>query len=308
MDEPDQHADAGAVAMPCDRCGNGVYLPSAKPMVAERDGRLVVVTSVPVERCHSCGETLIADRTAEWLAELFDDALAVNQVTVRAWGPPVTPAVTGVAVVDRCRITVEFADSRLVVYDFTHRLTGPAFAAVREDPAVFAIARLEPEAGTLVWPVGDDRHAWPDWAPEELYENGVPLLQADLAGFTGAGFGTVRVPSWVRLRHGDRVAITDDEADVLDAVVVSVTQDRAEVRLTPLLIQDDSFDPHPMGHPAWSRDPGNRGCHHPLPVGALVWSRDMSESPASEWLGQVTWCEGDPVEGWRYRVLPGRPR
>ena len=86
MDEPDQQADAGAVAMPCDRCGNGVYLPSAKPMVAERDGRMVVVTGVPVERCHSCGETLIADRTAEWLAELFDDALAVNQLTVRAWG------------------------------------------------------------------------------------------------------------------------------------------------------------------------------------------------------------------------------
>lgn len=56
-------------------------------------------------------------------------------------------------------------------------------------------------------------------------------LTTDLASFPGAGYGTVRVPAGTHLRAGDLVAVTDDDADTLQAEVLSVAGDRAEIRV-----------------------------------------------------------------------------
>lgn len=47
--------------------------------------------------------------------------------------------------------------------------------------------------------------------------------------FTGAGFGTLRLPDDVRLELGQTIALTDDEADTVTAVVLSVTDGTANV-------------------------------------------------------------------------------
>lgn len=63
--------------------------------------------------------------------------------------------------------------------------------------------------------------------------DGRPLrvLLTDLAAFTGTGYGTVRIPARVDLEPGQTIALTDVEADVLDAEVLAVAGDRAEVRV-----------------------------------------------------------------------------
>lgn len=42
--------------MRCEVCGNGDRRPGRKPYVAQKDGRVAVVTDVPVEECPACGE------------------------------------------------------------------------------------------------------------------------------------------------------------------------------------------------------------------------------------------------------------
>lgn len=86
-----------------------------------------------------------------------------------------TPGVTAVEVLHDYVVLLTFADGRRGTYDFAGRLWGPAFAPLRESYAAFCRVRVEPEACTIVWPLGVDPTWWPDWAPEELYENCVPL-------------------------------------------------------------------------------------------------------------------------------------
>jgi hypothetical protein len=63
--------------------------------------------------------------------------------------------------------------------------------------------------------------------------DGQPLrvLHTDLASFTGAGYGSVRIPDGVELRPGQAVVLTDDEADSLDAEVLATGADTAQVRV-----------------------------------------------------------------------------
>jgi hypothetical protein len=56
-------------------------------------------------------------------------------------------------------------------------------------------------------------------------------LRADMASFTGAGYGTLRVPHGVHLEPGQTVFVTDDEADTLTAEVLAVRETTADVRV-----------------------------------------------------------------------------
>jgi hypothetical protein len=66
-----------------------------------------------------------------------------------------------------------------------------------------------------------------------LDRDGQPLLVllTDLAAFTGAGYGTVRIPAGVDLEPGQTIVLTDVEAGVLDAKVLAIKGDRGEVRV-----------------------------------------------------------------------------
>jgi hypothetical protein len=56
-------------------------------------------------------------------------------------------------------------------------------------------------------------------------------VKTDYASFTGAGHGTLRIPSGVHLAPGQVIAVIDDEADTLEAEVLAFTADKAEVRV-----------------------------------------------------------------------------
>ena len=68
--------------------------------------------------------------------------------------------------------------------------------------------------------------------PAELRQE-VPnmlTIHADLSRFNGAGYGTLHhIPSELSARRP--FAVTDDEADTLEAEVISVEADTAEVRV-----------------------------------------------------------------------------
>ena len=56
-----------------------------------------------------------------------------------------------------------FNDGQERIVDISPLLNGPIFAPLR-DPSYFALVRLDPICGTVVWPNGAD------FAPEALYE------------------------------------------------------------------------------------------------------------------------------------------
>lgn len=65
-------------------------------------------------------------------------------------------------------LVVEFDDGTRRRVDCSNELIGPIFEPLK-DPAYFARAFVDREAGTVVWPNGADL------APEFLYENGAEL-------------------------------------------------------------------------------------------------------------------------------------
>lgn len=56
-------------------------------------------------------------------------------------------------------------------------------------------------------------------------------IRTDLASFTGAGHGSVRVPAGVELESGETVYLVDDEADAVEADILSVAGNKAQVRI-----------------------------------------------------------------------------
>lgn len=56
-------------------------------------------------------------------------------------------------------------------------------------------------------------------------------IKTDLASFTGAGYGRLRIRPGVHLTVGEVIAVTDDEADTLEAEVLTVNGDIAEVHV-----------------------------------------------------------------------------
>lgn len=56
-------------------------------------------------------------------------------------------------------------------------------------------------------------------------------LKTDLASFTGAGYGRLRVRPGSHLVVGETVAVTDDEADTFEADVLAVNGDIADIHV-----------------------------------------------------------------------------
>lgn len=54
-------------------------------------------------------------------------------------------------------------------------------------------------------------------------------IRTDLASFTGAGHGSVRIPSGVGLEPGETVYLVDDDSDSVEADILSVAGDTVQV-------------------------------------------------------------------------------
>lgn len=76
--------------------------------------------------------------------------------------------VSGVRVLTRYVLELTFANGQTRALDVEPFLWGPAFAPLLADYATFRAVRVDPEAGTIVWPNGADL------APELLYEKSKP--------------------------------------------------------------------------------------------------------------------------------------
>ncbi len=72
--------------------------------------------------------------------------------------------ITHAEVIEAHTVRLRFEDGTEKTIDLDPYLYGPVFDAIRRDPAVFAAVRVDPDAGTIVWPNGADL------APDTLYE------------------------------------------------------------------------------------------------------------------------------------------
>ncbi len=72
--------------------------------------------------------------------------------------------ITHVEVLHDHVVRLRFADGLEKTIDLDPYLRGPVFAAIQNDPAVFAAVTVDPDAGTIAWPNGADL------APDVLYE------------------------------------------------------------------------------------------------------------------------------------------
>jgi hypothetical protein len=71
--------------------------------------------------------------------------------------------ITHVEVLHDHVVRLRFKDGVEKALDLDPYLHGPVFAEIRSDPVRFAEIRVDPEAGTIVWPNGADL------APDVLY-------------------------------------------------------------------------------------------------------------------------------------------
>lgn len=53
----------------------------------------------------------------------------------------------------------------------------------------------------------------------------------DLARFTSTGYGQIRHPDAAKLRRGEFIAVTDDDADTVEGEVLAVAGQTAQVQL-----------------------------------------------------------------------------
>lgn len=56
-------------------------------------------------------------------------------------------------------------------------------------------------------------------------------FSVDLSRFTSSGYGTLHTSVAAELHRGERIAVTDDDADTLEAEVIRVTGDAAEIKI-----------------------------------------------------------------------------
>lgn len=80
--------------------------------------------------------------------------------------------VTGVRVLARYVLELTFETGEVKIIDVESELYGAAFAALREDYALFCAVEVDPEAGTVVWPNGADL------SPDFLYEQSKAAVPA----------------------------------------------------------------------------------------------------------------------------------
>lgn len=64
--------------------------------------------------------------------------------------------VTAVEVLEGFTLRLTFDDGTTHEVDTALLLRGPVFAALREDPELFARVEVDPQLGTVVWPNGAD--------------------------------------------------------------------------------------------------------------------------------------------------------
>lgn len=75
--------------MKCVLCRSGETEPGKKTMTLEREGVVVVFTSVPAEVCTTCGEAYTDETTTDQLLEVFEDAVRAGvKVDVREYVGP----------------------------------------------------------------------------------------------------------------------------------------------------------------------------------------------------------------------------
>ena len=80
------------------------------------------------------------------------------------------PKLTSAEFVDGYCIRLSFSDGITSKVDFERELTGGIFEALK-DPTYFRSFSFQPQFGTIAWDNGAD------FAPEFLYEIGVPVLE-----------------------------------------------------------------------------------------------------------------------------------
>jgi hypothetical protein len=74
-----------------DKRVSGDRRPAFRPYVDERDGRIAVVTGIPVEECPACGEVWFAEEVVARL-EMLLDMLDADVFAVRPFEAPATHA------------------------------------------------------------------------------------------------------------------------------------------------------------------------------------------------------------------------
>lgn len=80
--------------------------------------------------------------------------------------------VTKVRVLARYVVELTFADKAVRVIDLEPLMWGPAFEGLLEDYELFRQLRVDPDAGTIVWPNGSDL------SPRTLYLESKPAVPA----------------------------------------------------------------------------------------------------------------------------------
>jgi YgiT-type zinc finger domain-containing protein len=69
--------------MRCTMCDNGERRPARRLYVEERDGRVAVVTGVPMEECPAYGEVWLDEAVVLRLDALLTEMLATETVAIR---------------------------------------------------------------------------------------------------------------------------------------------------------------------------------------------------------------------------------
>lgn len=80
--------------------------------------------------------------------------------------------VVAVQVLARYVLELTFNNGAVRVLDVENSLWGPAFEPLRADYRAFTAVRVDPEAGTIVWPNGADL------SPAGLYAKSRPAIPA----------------------------------------------------------------------------------------------------------------------------------
>ncbi|MBD3926100.1 hypothetical protein IEZ26_15860 [Nocardioides cavernae] len=135
----------------------------------------------------------------------------------------------------------------------------------------------------------------------------VKILHTDMASFTGAGHGVARIPPGTALTPGETVYLVDDEADAVEAEVLSVADNTAQVRIrwdrspVPMFELEVSPTARRIGvmylHDVYLDADQN------LAVGDSVLVRDEG---GTLWVGEVTGRD-DARLGHKYRLQIGLP-
>ncbi len=72
-------------------------------------------------------------------------------------------------------VRLEFTDGTVKEIDLGDYLQGPVFEPMRNDPELFRSVRVDPRAGTIVWPGGADID------PDVLYQGLTPAWRESAA-------------------------------------------------------------------------------------------------------------------------------